>query len=280
MADIHVFDPPAVLELRAGVVKNVVYGPDGLGVGHGAVFAELDPPDQLRPGIVCPDLGHLLTAEAAVVQDEGGAVRHDPESGAEGGDIRLRQAQVFECYLGVVGGDGLIKKGEGIVEAGLGRGIHQGLNVGETQGAGPGGGHQLYIGQLRHPAQGLGGGEDLGGGQGGEVYGGGIRRVFLPGQSQGIGDLQVRIFRHQGVQLLGGEGGFRQLQPLGILQILQIGQQRLKVRILGIQDDLLNAVGHLHRTQGHGIGHGDLRVISGIDLQGRVAGAAGGIQGF
>ena len=277
VADVHILGAPAVLEVFAGIIKHVVHGPDGFLIGHGGILAEADPPHQLRSGIVGPDFRHFLVGQAAVVQNKGIAVRHHRQGGPEGGFVRFRQAQIPEFHLGIVGGDGLAEEGEGVVEAGLGGGVYQNLHIGKGQG-GAAAAHQLHGFQQGHPAQGFGGRQHLTGLQGGQINGGCAGVVFLARKAQGVADFQVRVFFLKVFQLFRGEIGFRQHQALGILQVLQVGHQGFVIRLPRGKVDLLQAVGDLHGAQGNGVGYGDLRVVPGIDLQGRVAGAAGGVQ--
>ena len=277
VADVHVLGAPAVLEVFAGIIKHVVHGPDGFLIGHGGILAEADPPHQLRSGIVGPDFRHFLVGQAAVVQNKGIAVRHHRQGGPEGGFVRFRQAQIPEFHLGIVGGDGLAEEGEGVVEAGLGGGVYQNLHIGKGQG-GAAAAHELHGFQQGHPTQCFGGRQHVAGLQRGQIHGGCARVVFLARKAQGVADFQLRVLLLEVFQLFRGEIGFRQNQPLGILQILQVGHQGFVIRLPRGKVDLLQTVGDLHGAQGNGVGYGDLRVVPGVDLQGWVAGAAGGVQ--
>ena len=65
---------------------------------------------------------------------------------------------------------------------------------------------------------------------------------------------------------------------MGVLQIGQIGHEGIVVRLIGGEGNLGDSVGNLLFAQIHGVNHGDIGVVPGVDLQGRVGGGAGGIQ--
>ena len=278
MANVHILGLPAVFQVPAGVIEDIVDGPDGIRVGPGAVFAKLNFPDQLCSGVFRPDGGHGVVVQAAVLQHKGLAVCHDCQSLLQSGNIVLCQGKILEFHAAVVGGDLFAEEGEGVVKAGVGGCVDQPLHIGLAEACGSVGAHKLHTFQLGESCKDFLGGVDLPGGQLGKVQGGGVGGEFLTGQPQGVGDFQIGVGVLQVAELIGCENGFGKNQALGVFQVGKICHQRFVVRFLGSQRDLRCPVGNGFFPQVHRIDDVHVRMPGGIGLQGGVGGGARGIQ--
>ena len=139
VADVHVHDILAVHQILAVAVKQTVAYPDGSGIckaGAGHVFAEPHTPDDLGSApVVVPELGQKLVGEIAVVQHDPGAQGHDVQGLPELSFVFVPQLLVLEGQiLRIVGRDIHTKQLKGVVDGGLGNGIHQRFHIGLGEG--------------------------------------------------------------------------------------------------------------------------------------------------
>ena len=273
----------AVLQEIAVAVLDAVDRADHLGICQpAAVLVVLEhTPDDLDMGIIIPDAGHGLVAQAAVIQQEVGAVDQLVQ-----GVTDLSLALVADVHLHkfdplVRRGNGLTKQLELINEIELDAFRHrllQLLHIRQLQIALAVSGHQVHLLQVGQQTQ-LGGiGIHLLRGDGADVQLGGILAQLHAVEADGAGNLHIRVSQLQRIHLDHIQPGGRQLHRLQSGQILQIGQQLGVIIVALNQGDLGRGAADGGIAHRHIVDHFDLGMGLGISQDLLVAGAAGQIH--
>ena len=280
VAQVHVLDLGQVLEGAGVGVVHMVHRPQSVGVGEPAALPYPYTPDHFGVRVVVPDRGQDLIVDAAVVQQEIGAVGQQVQGLADLGLSLVADMDLFELHPLRAGVDGLAEELEAVVDRCLGDGLAQGQDLvhGERGSAGLVG--QVDLLQLRQEGQLRQQRVHLFGGQAAQVQLGGLGVQLQIARQHGAGDGHVGGGLPQGLDLLSGPAGAGQVQGGQLGQVLQVLQQG--VVVIGAFRQPQSGDGRIHPgvAQAYGVDHLHLRV-AGLVLQDLgIAGAAGEVRFF